>query len=211
MPSLQNPDYQMAIENNCRMFTAKKMSEILEDGNCAFFFPYSLKESIKCDCTNMQHMKKRVDKTTTQEQRDKEDEGKETVTRLDEIIGGTVGKEHTFPYLVQYNESFYDFLRRTTNRWGEFLYYEGGQLNIGYDNKAKPTEVKDYETRTYCTMEAPTTVSYKPQPQAVADNNLLDNPLEKDGYDAVKNEMTNIADPKGGQDKYIISKPTARS
>ena len=204
--NIYSPDYQMAIENNCRMFTAKKMSEILEDENCAFFFPYSLKESIKCDCTNMQHMKKRVDKTTTQKQRDKEDEGKKISAELDEIIKGTVGKEHTFPYLVQYNESFYDFLRRTTNRWGEFLYYEGGQLNIGYDNKATPTEVKDYETRTYCTMEAPTTVSYKPQPQAVADNNLLDNPLEKDGYDVVKNEMTNIADPKGGQDKYIISK-----
>ena len=34
------------------------------------------------------------------------------------------GKEHIHPYLVQYNESFYDFLARTANRWGEFMYYE---------------------------------------------------------------------------------------
>ena len=30
------------------------------------------------------------------------------------------------PYLVQYNESFYDFMRRTANRCGEFLYHENG-------------------------------------------------------------------------------------
>ena len=36
-------------------------------------------------------------------------------------------QEHIFPYLVQYNESYYDFLKRITNRWGEFLYYEDGK------------------------------------------------------------------------------------
>lgn len=35
------------------------------------------------------------------------------------------------PYLVQYNETFYDFLRRTANRCGEFLYFEDGKLNLG--------------------------------------------------------------------------------
>ena len=45
--------------------------------------------------------------------------------------------EHMFPYLVQYNESFYDMLARTTNRWGEFLYYEDGSLRIGYDDDVK--------------------------------------------------------------------------
>ena len=40
-------------------------------------------------------------------------------------------KEFIQPYLVQYNESFYDFLRRTANRCGEFLYFEGGALNLG--------------------------------------------------------------------------------
>lgn len=35
------------------------------------------------------------------------------------------------PYLVQYNESFYDFLRRTANRCGEFLYFEDGKLHLG--------------------------------------------------------------------------------
>lgn len=35
------------------------------------------------------------------------------------------------PYLVQYNESFYDFLKRTCHRCGEFLYFEDGKLCIG--------------------------------------------------------------------------------
>lgn len=35
------------------------------------------------------------------------------------------------PYLVQYNESLYDFLKRTANRCGEFLYHEDGKLHLG--------------------------------------------------------------------------------
>ena len=35
------------------------------------------------------------------------------------------------PYLVQYNESFYDFLARSAIRCGEMLYFEGGALNLG--------------------------------------------------------------------------------
>ena len=42
-----------------------------------------------------------------------------------------IGTEFIQPYLVQYNESFYDFLVRTANRCGEFLYFENGQLTLG--------------------------------------------------------------------------------
>jgi hypothetical protein len=49
--------------------------------------------------------------------------------------------EHIHHYLVQYNESFYDMLARTCNRWGEFLYYENGELNLGYDDKKAPIDL----------------------------------------------------------------------
>ena len=41
--------------------------------------------------------------------------------------------QHEFihPYLVQYNESFYDFIRRVANRCGEAFYFENGQLCFG--------------------------------------------------------------------------------
>lgn len=61
-------------------------------------------------------------------------------------------KEHIFPYLVQYNESFYDFLARTTNRWGEFLYYENGKLNIGYDDTTVET-ISDFADITYVDLD----------------------------------------------------------
>ena len=40
-------------------------------------------------------------------------------------------KEVRQPYLVQYNESFYDFMARCAIRCGEMLYFEGGKLHLG--------------------------------------------------------------------------------
>ena len=48
---------------------------------------------------------------------------------------GSTTREFIQPYLVQYNESFYDFLVRTSNRCGEFLYFEDGKLTLGLPEK----------------------------------------------------------------------------
>ncbi|MGM9699501.1 MAG: phage baseplate assembly protein V [Prevotella sp.] len=52
------------------------------------------------------------------------------------------------PYLVQYNESFYDFIRRVAVRCGEFLYYENGVLCLGLKkgvlNNEKTLDGDDY-------------------------------------------------------------------
>ena len=52
------------------------------------------------------------------------------------------------PYLVQYNESFYDFLVRTSNRCGEFLYFEDGRLVLGLPDSGDPVTVTDFDTVT---------------------------------------------------------------
>lgn len=65
-----------------------------------------------------------------------------------QVLNYSGTSEHIHPYLVQYNESFYDFLARTANRWGEFMYYEDGNLNIGYD-KTNKGEVGTYADRYY--------------------------------------------------------------
>lgn len=44
------------------------------------------------------------------------------------------GEELKQPYLVQYNESFHDFVVRTANRCGELFYYEDGKLILGVDD-----------------------------------------------------------------------------
>ena len=51
-------------------------------------------------------------------------------------------REFIQPYLVQYNESFYDFLSRTANRCGEYLYYEDGILYLGL-KKSTSTGIVD--------------------------------------------------------------------
>ena len=40
------------------------------------------------------------------------------------------------PYLVQYNESFYDFMRRVANRCGETFYFEDGKFCVGLSSTA---------------------------------------------------------------------------
>ncbi len=50
--------------------------------------------------------------------------------------GNGTQEELILPYLVQYNESFYDFLVRTANRCGEFLYFEEGKLHFGIHHEA---------------------------------------------------------------------------
>ena len=50
----------------------------------------------------------------------------------DESSTATTSKtEMIQPYLVQYNESFYDFMARTANRCGEFLFWEENALHLG--------------------------------------------------------------------------------
>lgn len=42
-----------------------------------------------------------------------------------------VPEEMIYPYLIQYNETPYDFFRRVANRMGEVFYYDGGEFCYG--------------------------------------------------------------------------------
>ena len=58
-------------------------------------------------------------------------------------------KEVIHPYMVQYNETYYNFVARTANRCGEFMYFEDGQLCLGLDQPFydKPTPIS-YDDNT---------------------------------------------------------------
>ena len=124
-------------------------------------------------------------------------------------------KEHIFPYLVIYNESFYDFLARTTNRWGEFMYYEGGKLNIGYEEPVFPANETD-SISGYSMLKWQDLTDKQPSqkqdalgpyvPEAVYDNNVLKSTVKKDTYDAVKNTIANAFDQEKGADVYWLGK-----
>lgn len=55
-------------------------------------------------------------------------------------IGNTLDMEPAMPYLVQYNESFYDFMRRTLYRCGEYMFFDDNEMHFGL-GKAANTEV----------------------------------------------------------------------
>ena len=76
--------------------------------------------------------------------------------------GASSPVEFLQPYLVQYNESFYDFLVRTANRCGEFLFFENGMLCLGLDAKKLSGDamvISDYSRLTYQQItDAPLTI-----------------------------------------------------
>ena len=76
--------------------------------------------------------------------------------------GASNDVEFIQPYLVQYNESFYDFLVRVANRCGEFLFFEDGKLQLGLDSKklaADGTTINKYSKIYYQQIsDAPFTV-----------------------------------------------------
>lgn len=54
--------------------------------------------------------------------------------------------ERIQPYLVQYNESFYDFMVRTANRCGEFFFWDGGNLRLGRSCASADFDVSSYDS-----------------------------------------------------------------
>jgi hypothetical protein len=53
------------------------------------------------------------------------------------------------PYMVQYNESFYDLITRIANRCGEFLYFEDGKLCMGLKESGAIPIYNRYKSITY--------------------------------------------------------------
>ena len=114
-------DKLMTLDLVCRTFVGKKLGEdILATETRGFKKPWTIGDTL----------------TET----DIEKSEPIAYTTNMRILKYEPDKEHIFPYLVQYNESFYDLLARTTNRWGEFMYFENDMLHIGYKN-ATPKQV----------------------------------------------------------------------
>ena len=106
------------------------------------------------------------------------------------------------PYLVQYNETFYDFLCRTANRNGEFVYFEDGTFTMGVPDFMKGDTLilnRDYTSIAYPEMSineqdvSSYARNYHCKDQKMADSNNLnyDFELANDAYnDTVLNKQT---------------------
>ena len=114
------------------------------------------------------------------------------------------------PYLVQYNESFYDFLKRTSNRCGEFLYFEDGKLILGLP-KSDPAKINTFETVTAQNISAdPLTVSsYARDSVKEGDGELK--PYSKDEIEAFKKAGKDIKENRGEKtilNQTVVNKQT---
>lgn len=71
-----------------------------------------------------------------------------TDNTLQQSVTAHIPSEFIHPYLVQYNETFYDFMVRTSNRCGEFFYFEDGKLILGLPDSDGITEINSFDSVT---------------------------------------------------------------
>lgn len=211
-------DKMLTLKQTSRSFVGKKLGDdILKKEVENYVLPYDSSEKLAYNTEFMKRLKFKslaeepivsgiLDKVKELTNPEKKEEKKEE-EKKDEKKGPRM-VEHIFPYLVQYNESLYDMLARTTNRWGEFMYYEDGKLQIGYNDDEKTIkEIKNYHKITYSNqdvsdklLEKVTDGNY--EAEAVYDKNIYDNPVQKSPR-IVRAELGKF---NGLGDKYAMKK-----
>ena len=183
-----SPDMMLKLKKASRTFVGKRLSQILASELKKYKHP-ATKASINSSTTHLKVLPFKVE-VKTEENTTKE-----------------VTYDHMFPFLVQYNESLYDMLARTTNRWGEFMYYRDGELCFGYNDDKKATITKtNYNKITYPSYntddtltESDTVGSYNME--AVYEANFTD-PMQKSPH-LVRGEFGMFG---GMADKFYMNK-----
>ncbi len=116
--NIYSPEKVLSYQKYNKCYVAKKLGADVFKGIAA---KYS-KEIKKISIDNLQHIMT------------KDAEGKDT--------------EFIQPYLVQYEETALDFLTRSANRCGEFMYYEDGIWQLGFKDSTA-IEVKNFASLTF--------------------------------------------------------------
>ena len=181
MLKIYSPDKLLTLSQYCRSFTAKKLGG----------------DILKKELPNFKLPY------------EKDESVKCDTTQMKHLLRGQ--QEHIIPYLVQYNESFYDLLARTTNRNGEFMYYYDGKLRIGYDaDESKAVEIIDgYKSITYHNTPLAQLKQENEGPvelEASYDDNVLKSKVKKNGAAKVTGTIKDMASLENGADKYWLKK-----
>lgn len=131
-------DKKLTFDKFCRAYTAKKLyTDILKADTYKMLSEYGISVN---DKTELQFLS--YERTTTlNTQNDTKDKSLPS-TQMCEFIQ---------PYLVQYNESYYDFLVRTANRCGEFFFFEDGKICLGLTqtDSSSAKRITTFESITY--------------------------------------------------------------
>ncbi|MBO4811127.1 MAG: hypothetical protein J5552_06115 [Prevotella sp.] len=111
---IYSPDHKLTLDRYCKTYVNKKL--------CGDILFTALDNKTIDGKTTIDGILKKAGFTTSTV--------KFTLHTLNYYSSDTA-KEFIQPYLVQYNESFYDLIARTANRCGEFFFYENGNLYLG--------------------------------------------------------------------------------
>ena len=118
------------------------------------------------------------------------------------------------PYLVQYDESYYNFVARTANRCGEFMYFEDGQLCLGLDQPfyEEPTAINYDDTepaegRSKARSSTITGISLRRrnQPDQPELKPYYPKTMKQDGAKLEYASGDFVEDAKVGNDEFLIS------
>ena len=138
--SIFSKDKLMTLDKYSKVYVAKKLGSEILDVERKNFTPDNA-TPINVDFAHMRMLKYTHTRSLTNNMTGK-------------TINIQIPSEFIHPYLVQYNETFYDFMIRTANRCGEFLYFEDGQLNLGLPTGDAPIVIKNYLSVTYQNISA---------------------------------------------------------
>ena len=174
-------DKMLTLKQTSRSFVGKKLgSDILEKEVAKYALPYDSSKNLGCNTTFMKRLKfESLNVSKKDDKKDDKKDGAKDTKKEPKIV------EHIFPYLVQYNESFYDLLVRTTNRWGEFMYYEDGKLQIGYNDAQDAVKTVDkFYKITYSNKDTSESLLSKVKDgkfevEAAYDKTVYDTPVPK--------------------------------
>lgn len=215
-------DKMLTLRKTCRSFVGKQLGEILATELKNYQYPYESKNLGDDTSQTGADTQKGIHKMfSTANMKVLKFKGKTEGYVYDET-GSIVqenGKnkteiiqvEHIFPYLVQYNESLYDMLSRTANRWGEFLYYQDGKIRFGYDSaadtKEKAKSVGNYTKITFPNTDTDDDLTKNDTKghydhQAAYDKTVDDSPVPTSPY-IVKGELFQW---NGAFDKFLLKK-----
>ena len=160
--SIYSVDKLMTLNKYSKVYTNKKLgSGILMPESRTFAYQDGKDHLIKTDIGNMCFLKYpenlviSVTNANAPEDADEEEKTKK--------MTATVNAEFIHPYLVQYNESFYDFLSRTANRCGEFLYFEDGKMTLGLPDSGETVMITEFNSVTSQEVApAPLSIPHEP-------------------------------------------------
>lgn len=130
-----SPDKVLELGKYSKVYSGLQFGEEIVKGEMVsrFFFHPSM---IECDATRLRNL-----------------------SMFDETFN--VNRELVQPYLVQYNESFYDFIKRVAVRCGEFMCYCDGKLCLGLPTDNKPKTLSGDLIYTYPDVNIDSDMSLK--------------------------------------------------